>query len=74
MNEVYYRPTANGKKVAILLEACGLPYKITPVNIQCGDQLSQPFLPMNPNHRMPVIVDHAPIRMAELGSARARVG
>jgi len=60
MIEIFYWPTPNGKKVTILLEECGLAYKITPVNIQRGDQFSQDFLRMNPNHRMPVMVDHAP--------------
>ena len=60
MIEVFYWPTPNGKKVTILLEECGLQYKITPVNIQRGDQFAKEFLRMNPNHRMPVIVDHAP--------------
>jgi len=60
MFEVYYWPTPNGKKVTILLEECGLEYKITPVNIQKGDQFNKDFLKMNPNHRMPVLVDHKP--------------
>ena len=60
MLELFYWPTPNGKKVTILLEECGLAYKITPVNIQRGDQFSPTFLAMNPNHRMPVLVDHAP--------------
>jgi GSH-dependent disulfide-bond oxidoreductase len=57
---VFYWPTPNGKKVTILLEELGVPYKITPVNIQQGAQFSDAFLAMNPNHRMPVLVDHAP--------------
>ena len=74
MIDVYYWPTPNGKKVTILLEECGLPYKIVPVNIQRGDQFNADFLRMNPNHRMPVIVDHqptgggAPISVFESGS------
>lgn len=60
MIELYYWPTPNGKKVTILLEECGMPYKITPVNIQQGAQFDAGFLKMNPNHRMPVMVDHAP--------------
>jgi GST-like protein len=60
MIELLYWPTPNGKKVTILLEELGLPYKITPVNIQQGAQFSDSFLKMNPNHRMPVLVDHAP--------------
>ena len=60
MIDLHYWPTPNGKKVTILLEECGLPYKIVPVNIQRGDQFSEEFLEMNPNHRMPVMVDHEP--------------
>jgi GST-like protein len=60
MIELFYWPTPNGKKVTILLEELGLPYKITPVNIQQGAQFDDAFLKMNPNHRMPVMVDHAP--------------
>ena len=60
MIDLHYWPTPNGKKVTILLEECGLPYKIVPVNIQKGDQFNKDFLAMNPNHRMPVMVDHEP--------------
>jgi GST-like protein len=60
MFELFYWPTPNGKKVTILLEELGAKYKITPVNIQQGDQFSDSFLKMNPNHRMPVMVDHTP--------------
>jgi GST-like protein len=61
MLDLYFWPTPNGKKVTILLEELGLPYKIIPVNIQRGDQFKDDFLKMNPNHRMPVIVDHEPM-------------
>ncbi len=60
MIDLYYWPTPNGKKVTILLEECGLDYRIVPINIQRGDQFSGAFLKLNPNHRMPVMVDHAP--------------
>ena len=60
MIELFYWPTPNGKKVTILLEELGMPYKLTPVNIQRGDQFTDDFLRLNPNHRMPVMVDHAP--------------
>ena len=60
MIELYYWPTPNGKKVTILLEECGLEYKITPVSISRGDQFAPGFLKLNPNHRMPVMVDHKP--------------
>jgi GSH-dependent disulfide-bond oxidoreductase len=60
MIEVFYWPTPNGKKVTILLEELGLEYAITPVNISLGDQFKTDFLKLNPNHRMPVIIDHKP--------------
>jgi GSH-dependent disulfide-bond oxidoreductase len=60
MFDLHYWPTPNGKKVTILLEECGLEYKIVPCNIQRGDQFTPEFLKMNPNHRMPTMVDHAP--------------
>src|SRR4029078_2415203 len=60
MIEVHYWPTPNGKKVTILLEELGTPYKITPLNIGRGDQFTDAFLALNPNNRMPAIVDHAP--------------
>jgi GSH-dependent disulfide-bond oxidoreductase len=61
MIELYYWPTPNGKKVTILLEECNLEYRIAPVNIGRGDQFTDDFLRLNPNHRMPVMVDHAPL-------------
>jgi GST-like protein len=60
MIDLHYWPTPNGKKVTILLEEAGIPYRIVPVNIGRGDQFSPEFLRMNPNHRMPVMVDTAP--------------
>ncbi|RDJ22431.1 glutathione S-transferase family protein [Bosea caraganae] len=60
MIDLHYWPTPNGKKVAIFLEETGTPYRLVPVNIQRGDQFKPEFLRINPNHRMPVIVDHAP--------------
>ena len=60
MIDLHYWPTPNGKKVTILLEELGMPYKIVPVNIGRGDQFSDAFLEMNPNHRMPVMVDTEP--------------
>ena len=61
MYDLHYWPTPNGKKVTILLEELGAQYKIVPCNIGRGDQFSDDFLKMNPNHRMPVLVDHEPV-------------
>ncbi len=60
MYDVHFWPTPNGKKVTILLEELGVPYTVVKVNIGRGDQFTPDFLAMNPNHRMPVLVDHAP--------------
>jgi len=60
MIDLHYWPTPNGKKVTILLEECGLPYRIVPCRIGQGDQFTDEFLRISPNNRMPAIVDHAP--------------
>lgn len=61
MIDVYYWPTPNGWKVTIMLEECGLPYNIVPVDIGGGDQFKEDFLRISPNNRMPAIIDHAPL-------------
>ena len=72
MIDLYYWPTPNGFKIAIMLEECGLPYNIKPVNIGAGDQFKPEFLALNPNHRMPVIVDNdapgGPLSVFESGA------
>ena len=55
--ELYYWPTPNGYKVSIMLEECGLPYHVVPVNIATGEQFTREFLAISPNNRMPAIVD-----------------
>ena len=57
MIDFYYWPTPNGWKVSIMLEECGLPYRVMPVNIGKGDQFKPEFLAISPNNRMPAIVD-----------------
>ena len=61
MIDLHYWPTPNGKKVTILLEEAGIPYNLVPCNIGRGDQFTDEFLAINPNHRMPVLVDHTPM-------------
>ncbi len=61
MIDVHYWPTPNGWKVTIMLEECGLPYSIVPVDIFVGDQFKAGFLRLSPNNRMPAIVDHEPL-------------
>jgi len=60
MIDLHYWPTPNGKKVTILLEEAGLPYRVVKCSIGEGDQFSEEFLRISPNNRMPAIVDTAP--------------
>lgn len=58
MIDLYYWPTPNGWKISIMLEECGLPYTLRPVDITQGEQFAPEFLLVSPNNRMPAIVDH----------------
>ncbi len=60
MIDLHYWPTPNGKKVTILLEECGLEYRVVPCDIGLGDQFENAFLAISPNNRMPALVDHDP--------------
>jgi len=60
MIDLHYWPTPNGWKISIMLEECGLPYTLKPVNIGRGAQFHPDFLAISPNNRMPAIVDHDP--------------
>jgi GSH-dependent disulfide-bond oxidoreductase len=60
MIDLYYAPTPNGWKISIMLEECGLPYNLRLMQLGRGDQHNAEFLRLNPNGRMPAIVDHAP--------------
>jgi GSH-dependent disulfide-bond oxidoreductase len=77
--DLYYWPTPNGFKISIMLEECGLPYKLIPVNISKGDQFSPNFLAISPNNRMPAIVDSQgpggrPISVFESGAILQYLG
>jgi GST-like protein len=59
--QLYSLPTPNGVKVAIMLEETGLAYEPHLVNFETGDQLSPEFLSLNPNNKIPAIIDpHGP--------------
>ena len=60
MLDLHYWPTPNGKKVTVLLEELGTPYRVVPCNIGRGDQFSADFLGISPNNRMPALLDTAP--------------
>jgi GST-like protein len=55
--DLYTWSTPNGRKVSILLEECALPYKVHAINIGKGEQHTPEFLAINPNNRIPAIVD-----------------
>ena len=77
--ELYYWPTPNGWKISIMLEECGLPYKVRYVDILKGDQFKTDFLHIAPNNRMPAIVDpdgpgSEPISVFESGAILQYLG
>ena len=55
--QLYSLPTPNGVKVAIMLEELGLPYEPHRVSFDTQDQLSPAFLSLNPNNKIPAILD-----------------
>jgi GST-like protein len=59
--QLYSLPTPNGVKVSIMLEETGLPYEPHLVSFETHDQLSPEFLSLNPNNKIPAILDpHGP--------------
>ncbi len=73
MIDVYTWPTPNGHKVHIMLEECGLPYRVHAVDIGAGDQFKPEFLAISPNNKIPAIVDDdgpggKPISLFESGA------
>jgi glutathione S-transferase len=54
---LYTAPTPNGWKVSIALEELGLPYEVRVVNLIAGEQKSPEYLKLNPNGKIPTIVD-----------------
>ena len=57
MIDIYSWATPNGHKVHIMLEECGLPYRVHAVDIGIGDQFKPEFLKISPNNKMPAIID-----------------
>jgi GSH-dependent disulfide-bond oxidoreductase len=55
--DLYYWNTPNGWKASIMLEECGLPYTVHPINIGKGEQFKPEFLAISPNNKIPAIVD-----------------
>lgn len=57
MIELFYYPTPNARKIVMMLEECALPYRVCWVDITAGDQFTPEFQAINPNGRIPAIVD-----------------
>ena len=57
MIDVYSTATPNGHKVHVMLEECGLPYRVHHIDIGAGDQFKPSFLAISPNNKIPAIVD-----------------
>lgn len=58
MIDLYSWATPNGHKIHIMLEECGLPYRLHPIDIRAGAQHAPDFLRISPNNKIPAIVDH----------------
>ena len=54
--QLYSLPTPNGVKASIMLEETGLPYEAHLVSFETNDQLSQEFLSLSPNNKIPAIL------------------
>jgi len=73
MIDLYTWSTPNGRKVSILLEECGFPYRTHPIDIGRGEQFKDAFVAINPNSKIPAIVDAdgpggAPLKLFESGA------
>src|SRR5580704_2492121 len=55
--QLYSLPTPNGVKVSIMLEETGLPYEPHLVSFETNDQTTPEFLSLNPNGKIPAILD-----------------
>ena len=71
--QLYSLPTPNGVKVSILLEETGLPYEPHLVSFDTNDQMTPEFLSLNPNNKIPAILDpngpgDAPLALFESGA------
>ncbi|WP_042267805.1 glutathione S-transferase N-terminal domain-containing protein [Paraburkholderia heleia] len=71
--QLYSLPTPNGVKVSIMLEESGLPYEPHLVRFDANDQMSPEFLSLNPNNKIPAILDPngpdgAPLALFESGA------
>ena len=57
MIDLYTWTTPNGRKVSIMLEELELPYRVHPINIGKGEQFAPEYVAINPNSKIPSLVD-----------------
>jgi GSH-dependent disulfide-bond oxidoreductase len=58
MIDCYTWKTSNGKKATIMLEECELEYRLHPIDITKDDQFTPEYVKINPNGKIPAIIDH----------------
>ena len=73
MIELYTAQSSNGQRAAIVLEECGLPYRVHKLELMKGEQRTPEFLKINPAGAIPVIIDPdgpggMPITLAQSGA------
>jgi len=72
MIDLYTWTTPNGRKISIMLEETGLQYRVIPVNLGKEEQMAPAFTALNPNQKIPTIVDHdvagGPLAIFESGA------
>ena len=73
MIDLYTWGTPNGRKVSVMLEEVGLPYRVHPIDIGKGEQFAPDFLAISPNNKIPAMVDDdgpggEPLSMFESGA------
>jgi GST-like protein len=72
MIDLYTWTTPNGRKISIMLEETSLPYEVIPVDLTKEEQLRPEFTAINPNQKIPAIVDHdvdgGPLAVFESGA------
>jgi GST-like protein len=72
MIDLYTWTTPNGRKISIMLEETGLPYEVIPVDLEAQQQNGAAFTAINPNRKIPAIVDHdvagGPLTIFESGA------
>jgi GSH-dependent disulfide-bond oxidoreductase len=70
MYHLYMAPTGNGRRPAVMLEECGLPYKVTKIDMAKGEHKKPEYLALNPQGAVPVLLEEGakPIALPQSGA------